>query len=78
MPRYVKNEPGYGKVSFQSAKIRAAAKRAAAARKQPTSAALDPQLVAELKDKAKARGVPYQVLMRMFIVDGFKRLKRAG
>jgi hypothetical protein len=78
MPRYVKSEPGYGKVSFQSAKIRAAAKRAAAGRKQPTSVALDPQLVAELKDEAKARGVPYQVLMRMFIVDGFKRLKRAG
>ena len=78
MPRYLKNEPGYERVSFESGKIRAAAKRTPRARKQPTSVALDPQLVAELKDEAKARGVPYQVLMRMFIVDGLKRLKRAG
>jgi hypothetical protein len=40
--------------------------------------ALDPQLVADLKAEAKARGVPYQVLMRMFIIEGFQRLKRAG
>jgi predicted DNA binding CopG/RHH family protein len=78
MPRYVKNEPAYEKVSFESAKIKAAAKRTIRARKQPTSVALDPQLIAELKDEARARGIPYQVLMRMFIVDGFKRLKRAG
>jgi len=78
MPQYVKNEPGYEKVAFESGKTRAAAKRTLRARKQPTSVALDPHLIAELKEEAKARGVPYQVLMRMFIVDGFKRLKRAG
>jgi predicted DNA binding CopG/RHH family protein len=78
MARYVKNESEYRKISFEAAKIRAAAKRAAASRKQPTSVALDPQLIAELKAEANARGVPYQVLMRMFIVEGFKRLKRAG
>ena len=39
--------------------------------------ALDPGLIAELKSEARARGVPHQVLMRMFIVEGFKRLKRA-
>jgi len=71
MPRYVKNESAYRRVSFESRKIKAA-------RKQPTSVALDPQLVTELKAEARARGVPYQVLMRMFIVEGFKRLKRAG
>ncbi len=78
MPRYVKDESEYGKVSFESAKIKAAAKRARAARKRPTSVALDLQLIEELKAEAKARGVPYQVLMRMFIIEGFKRLKRAG
>ncbi|HUI42070.1 MAG TPA: CopG family antitoxin [Terriglobia bacterium] len=78
MPRYAKNESAYEKISFEAAKIRAAAKRRREARKQPTSVALDPQLIAELKREAKARGVPYQVLMRMFIIDGFKRLKRAG
>jgi predicted DNA binding CopG/RHH family protein len=59
-------------------KIRAAQKKASAPRKQPTSIALDPELIAELKAEAKARGVPYQVFMRMFIMEGFKRLKRAG
>ncbi len=78
MPRYVKNESEYGKVSFDSAKVRAAKKRAKAVRKRPTSVALDMQLIDQLKAEAKARGVPYQVLMRMFIIEGFKRLKRAG
>jgi predicted DNA binding CopG/RHH family protein len=78
MPRYVKNESEYAKVSMETAKIKAAMKRAKAARKQPTSVALDPQLIEELKREAGARGVPYQVLMRMFIVEGFKRLRRAG
>jgi predicted DNA binding CopG/RHH family protein len=78
MPRYVRNESEYRQVSFDSAKIEAAMKRRRSSRKQPTSVALDPQLVADLKAEAKARGVPYQVLMRMFIIEGFQRLKRAG
>ena len=67
MPRYVRNESEYRQVSFDSPKIEAAMKRTRSSRKQPTSVALDPQLVADLKAEAKARGVPYQVLMRMFI-----------
>lgn len=78
MPRYVKNESEYGKVSFEANRIKAAARKARGSRKQPTSVALDPQLIAELKAAAKARGVPYQVLMRMFIVEGFNRLNRTG
>jgi predicted DNA binding CopG/RHH family protein len=78
MPRYVKNESEYRRVSFEPTKIKATMKTANASRKKPTSVALDPGLVAELKAEARARGVPYQVLMRMFIVEGFKRLKRAG
>ena len=78
MPHYVKNKTQYRKVSFDASRIKAAVKRTAASRKQPTSVALDPQLITELKSEAMARGVPYQVLMRMFIVEGFRRLKRAG
>ena len=77
MPRYVKNEPGYERTDFEARKIRKAVQKARGARKRPTSVALDPQLVEELKREAQARGVPYQVLMRMFIVEGFKRLKQA-
>jgi predicted DNA binding CopG/RHH family protein len=78
MPRYVKNESEYKQVSFETARTRAAMKRVKASRKRPTSVALDPQLIEELKAEARARGVPYQVLMRMFIIEGFTRLKRAG
>ena len=56
MPRYVKNKSEYDRVSFEFAKIKAAAKRAGESRKQPTSVALDPQLIAELKAEAQARG----------------------
>ncbi|HEV2177037.1 MAG TPA: CopG family antitoxin [Terriglobia bacterium] len=76
--RFVRNESAYRKVDFEAARIKAAARRATARRKRPTSVALDAELIAELKAEAEARGVPYQVLMRMFIIDGFKRLKRAG
>jgi len=78
MPRYVKNESEYKRVNFDSAKIRAAVRRTRGSRKQPTSVALDRQLIEELKAAARARGIPYQVLMRMFIIEGFNRLKRAG
>lgn len=78
MSRYVKNESEYKKVGFESARIKAAMKRARTSRKKPTSVALDPHLIEELKAEAEARGVPYQVLMRMFIVEGFKRLRRTG
>ncbi len=78
MSRYVKNEAGYARVGFESKKIRAAIKKARHARKRPTSVALDPEFIDQLKAEGKARGVPYQVLMRMFIVEGFKRLKSAG
>ena len=70
MPRYAKSESEYKKVDFESSQIRAAVKRATDARKKPTSVALDPRLIEDLKAEA--------VLMRMFIVDGFRRLKRAG
>ncbi len=78
MPRYVKNESDYEKSDFEAKKITDAMKRAKKSRKQPTSVALDSELIEELKSEARARGVPYQVLMRMFIIEGFKRLKKAG
>jgi predicted DNA binding CopG/RHH family protein len=75
MKRYTK----YDKLEFDVAKVREGNKRArenAKKRKVPTSVALDPDFVSELKDAADMKGVPYQVLMRMFIVDGFKKFKQ--
>lgn len=83
MARYAKNERGYEK-SLQAdweavkkglKKVRA---QVGEPKKVPTSVALDPRLIADLKKEAKARGVPYQVLIRMFIIEGYKKMKRAG
>ena len=78
MACFVYNEAAYDQVDFDIASNKAAIRRRKESRKQPTSVALDPELITELRAEAKARGVPYQVLMRMFIIDGFRRLKRAS
>jgi predicted DNA binding CopG/RHH family protein len=81
MSRFVKNEKGYEK-SFSAdwKAVKKGLKKARAEigepKKVPTSVALDPRFVAELKKEAKARGLPYQILMRMFIIEGFQRMKR--
>ena len=82
MRRYVKNEKGYEK-SFDTdwKAVKKGLKKARAdqgePKKVPTSVALDPRFVAELKKEAQARGIPYQILMRMFIIEGFQRMKKA-
>ena len=32
----------------------------------------------DLKKEAARRGIPYQILMRMFVIEGFQRLKKTG
>lgn len=70
---YIKSEPGYEKIEFEAEKYLAAARRLKRRRKFPTSVALDAKTIVELKALAHWRGVPYQVLMRMFILDGLHR-----
>ena len=78
MTHYVKSEAGYETITYNRKKVRAAALRLKKARKQPTSVALEPAVIEQLKQEAEARGLPYQVLMRMLIVEGLKRMKKAG
>ena len=79
MPNYVKNEKGYEKgVSFDAKKIKAAYKKIKTARKHPTSINLSEEAVAELKTLAAKRGLPYQTLMRMLVMDGIERLKKSA
>ncbi len=47
-------------------------------KKLPTSIALEKETISELKRLAMEKGVPYQVLMRMFILDGLRRMKRSA
>ncbi len=83
MKRYVKNEKGYEKsfkTDWKALKkgLQKARSEIGEPKKIPTSVALDPRFVAELKKEAKARGIPYQILMRMFIIEGFQKLKKTG
>ena len=77
---YVKNDPMYDDPSdFEEEKIKEARKRRKrGGRKVPTSVALDPELIEAIKAIAEDKGVPYQVLLRMFIIDGYKKMDEAG
>ncbi len=75
---YAKSEKAYARTSvFEQKKILAAAKRLKKSRKLPTSIALEERTINELKALAEWRGVPYQVLMRMFILEGLHKSQAA-
>ncbi len=75
---YAKSDKAYARTSvFERKKILAAAKRLKKSRKLPTSIALEERTINELKALAEWRGVPYQVLMRMFILEGLHKSQAA-
>ena len=76
---YVKSLKEYDQeFKLDSKKILAAMKRFKNAPKKPTSVALDETTIQELKMLAEVQGIPYQVLIRVFILDGLDRLKKAA
>ena len=76
---YVKSRKEYDEVNTLDAKkILAAMKRYKESPKKPTSVALDEKTIQELKAHAEMNGIPYQVLIRVFILDGLERLKKAS
>lgn len=66
------------KFELDDKKILAAMKRYKESPKKPTSVALDETTIQELKMVADVQGIPYQVLIRVFILDGLDRLKKAA
>lgn len=78
MSNYVKNEKGYSKVKFDAKAIKAAYDKRKTAKKFPTSLSLPEETVTELKGIAAKKGIPYQTLMRMLIVEGLEKLKKAA
>lgn len=73
---YAKSLSEYRATSkFERKKLLAAAKRLKKRRKLPTSVALEEDTIRELKALAEWRGVPYQILMRMFILEGLHHSK---
>lgn len=77
MKRYAKKSKTYDYIDFDPKEIIAGMSRLKGSRRKPTSVALEEDLLDELKSLANKRGVPYQVLMRLLISDGIRRLKAA-
>lgn len=77
MKKYAKRLKQYDKIEFDSQAIISGMSRLKGARRKPTSIALEEEILEELKEIANSKGVPYQVLMRLLIVEGLKRLKAA-
>jgi predicted DNA binding CopG/RHH family protein len=76
---YAKSRKEYEKsFEFDAKKILAAMKRFKDSPKKPTSVALDETTILELKAVAEKQGIPYQVLIRVFILDGLERIKKAA
>ena len=76
---YVKSRKEYDQpFELDAEKILAAMKRYRQSPKKPTSVALDEATIRELKDQAMKQGIPYQVLIRVFILDGLERMKKSA
>ncbi len=75
----VKSSPTYkGPFDLAPEHVLAALRRYKTARKKPTSVALDDRTLKELKALAAHQGIPYQVLMRVFILRGIESMKQAS
>ena len=75
MKKSVKRLKTYDRIEFDPAEIIAGMSRLKGARRKPTSIALEEDILKELKTIAGKKGIPYQVLMRLLIAEGLKRLK---
>ena len=75
MKKYVKRLKTYDKIDFDPEEIVAGMRRLKGERRKPTSIALEESILLDLKTIADKKGIPYQVLMRLLIADGVKRLK---
>ena len=71
--RYSKSLPEYDEVEFDEEAVLNSRR---VGRKMPTSVSLPPEVVEELKLIAEKKGIPYQVLMRSFIIEGLEKLKK--
>jgi putative aminopeptidase FrvX len=67
--------PEYDEIEFDVEKVLEARDKRLG-RKMPTSVSLHPDVVEELKSLAEKKGIPYQVLMRSFIMEGLEKMKK--
>ncbi len=74
--KYVVSLPEYDHVEYDEKAIRK--DREELRRRMPTSVSLAPSVVEELKQLAGKKGIPYQVLMRCFILEGLERFRKSS
>ncbi|HLG20923.1 MAG TPA: hypothetical protein VI895_14055 [Bdellovibrionota bacterium] len=73
---YARSQKMYeGSITFDDRLLLEAMKRISKGRRKPTSVALEEPVIQKLKRIAERKGISYQVLMRMFILDGLRRLE---
>ena len=77
MKKYAKSLKEYEDIEVDEEKLIEIAKRLKSGKKYPTSVALEEKTVQALKDIAEKKGIPYQVLMRMFILEGLQKQKNS-
>ncbi|MBN8538093.1 MAG: hypothetical protein J0M15_13650 [Deltaproteobacteria bacterium] len=77
MKKSVRRLKIYDRIQFDTKEVLAGLSRLKGARRKPTSIALEEEMLRELKEIAASKGIPYQVLMRLLISDGLKKLKAA-
>ncbi|MBF0361536.1 MAG: hypothetical protein HQK49_11020 [Oligoflexia bacterium] len=77
MKKYAKQLKEYNKIDFDPEDILAEMSRLKGHRRKPISVALEEDIVKNIKSMALKKGIPYQVLIRLLIVDGVRRLKAA-
>lgn len=78
MPTYAKSDKTYNKIEIDTKAIKRAYEKRKKAKKFPTSISLPEDVVAELKAIAQKKGIPYQTLMRMLIVEGVEKLRKSA
>ena len=78
MSNYVRNEKGYSNVKFNAKAIKDAYSKAKTKRKHPTSVNLPEEVITGLKALALEMEVPYQTLMRQFIMEGLVKRKKGA
>ena len=78
MPNYVKNEKGYANIKINAKAVKDAYAKAKKKRKHPTSVNLPEEVITGLKALALELEVPYQTLMRKFIIEGLMKSKKGA
>ena len=78
MKVYAKNDKTYKTIEIDTKAIKSAYAKGKKAKKHPTSVSLPEEVVVELKNFAHIKGIPYQTLMRMLIVEGLERIRKSA